>query len=151
MKNNELTAVKAEMPSLEGLPQPVIEYVLGLVSENVALKASFNPVDIPEDAVDAFGNTAQFDWDSNESGSWTWVENDTEVIRAVLDAMPKPETPSTDAFTAELRAQGVDDFTTQLGDKASQLSPSSNVYKVLKGVVFSGVEFAANLRAGRKG
>ncbi len=39
MKNNELTAVKAEMPSLDGLPQPVIEYVMGLVAENVALKS----------------------------------------------------------------------------------------------------------------
>lgn len=37
MKNNELTEVKPVMPSLEGLPQEVIEYVHGLVAENAAL------------------------------------------------------------------------------------------------------------------
>jgi hypothetical protein len=39
MKNNELTEVKAAMPSLEGLPQEVIEYVQGLVAERDALVA----------------------------------------------------------------------------------------------------------------
>lgn len=34
MKNKELTEVKAVMPSLEGLPQEVIEYVRGLLAEN---------------------------------------------------------------------------------------------------------------------
>lgn len=147
MKNNELTAVKAVIPSLEGLPQEVIEYVSGLVAENVALKASFNPVDIPEDAVDAFGNTAQFDWDSNESGSWTWVENDTEVIRAVLDAMPKPEAPNTDAFTAELRAQGVDELSDQLMNASVKRDEINGIARAIDICE----EFAANLRAGRKG
>lgn len=34
MNNNELTEVKAVMPSLEGLPQEVIEYVRGLLAKN---------------------------------------------------------------------------------------------------------------------
>ena len=38
MKNNELTEVKPVMPSLEGLPQEVIEYVHGLVAENAGFK-----------------------------------------------------------------------------------------------------------------
>lgn len=119
----------------------VIEYVHGLVAENAALKAAFNPVEIPEDAVDALGNTAEFDWDSNESGSWTWVENDTDVIRAVLDAMPKPETPLTEAFTSELRAQGVDEFARTFNSETIEGSSMVMVAKT----------FAANLRAGRKG
>lgn len=79
-----------------------------LAGENSSLKSAFNPNEISEAAIDAFSNTATFDWDSNESGSWTWVENDSEVIRAVLSTMSLPETPATDAILAEIRAQGVD-------------------------------------------
>lgn len=123
-----------------------------LVAENTALKSAFNPVEIPEDAVDAFGNTAEFDWDSNESGSWTWVENDTDVIRAVLDAMPKPETPNTDAFTAELRAQGADTVAEYHKVRVDALidvdRKGANEHKVS---YMAARDVAANLRAGRKG
>ncbi|HGH4596333.1 TPA: hypothetical protein ACJIWN_002125 [Enterobacter cloacae] len=78
-----------------------------LAAENAGLKAAFIPEEIPEEAVDALQNTAEFDWDSNDTGSWQWIENDTDVIRAVLDAL-KPETPATDAFLAEVRASGVE-------------------------------------------
>ncbi|MFS7358998.1 hypothetical protein [Rahnella inusitata] len=37
MENNELTEVKSSIPSLEGLPQEVIQYVHGLVAENVRM------------------------------------------------------------------------------------------------------------------
>lgn len=154
MKNNELTEVKPVMPSLEGLPQEVIEYVHGLVAENAALKAAFNPVEIPEDAVDALGNTAEFDWDSNESGSWTWVENDTDVIRAVLDAMPKPETPLTDAFTAELRAQGVGQSAADMWKRGNELVAESAQKSLVVQVRLAAKladTYVDNLRAGRKG
>lgn len=75
-----------------------------LAAENAGLKAAFIPEEIPEEAVYALQNTAEFDLDSNDTGSWQWIENDTDVIRAVLDAL-KPETPATDAFLAEVRAQ----------------------------------------------
>jgi hypothetical protein len=59
--------------------------------------------------------------------------------------------PNTNAFTAELRAQGVDEFASNIGAEAAGLSMSSNAYKAIKSTVFRAVNFAANLRAGRKG
>lgn len=78
-----------------------------LAAENAGLKAALNPEVIPEVAVEAFTETVIMDHDWNETSEWSWVENDTDVIRAVLEAI-KPETPATDAFLAEVRAQGVD-------------------------------------------
>uniref|UniRef100_UPI00385138D1 hypothetical protein n=1 Tax=Raoultella ornithinolytica TaxID=54291 RepID=UPI00385138D1 len=64
-----------------------------LAAENVGLKAAFSPEEIPAEAVDAFMDTAVMDHDWNDTSEWSWVENETEVIRAVLDAL-KPETPA---------------------------------------------------------
>lgn len=75
-----------------------------LAVENTTLKTAFNPEEIPDDAVNAFTDTAIMDSDWDESGSWSYVENDTDVIRAVLDAL-KPETPATDSILSEVRAQ----------------------------------------------
>lgn len=68
-----------------------------LAAENAGLKAALNPEVIPEVAVEAFTETVIMDHDWNETSEWSWVENDTDVIRAVLEAI-KPETPATDAF-----------------------------------------------------
>lgn len=80
-----------------------------VVAENAALKSAFNPEVIPEEAVEAFTETAIMDHDWNDTGEWSWVENDTDVIRAVLEAI-KPETPATDAMLNALRAEGVELF-----------------------------------------
>lgn len=77
-----------------------------LAAENVALKAVFSQGEIPSEAVDAFMETAVMDHDWNETSEWSWVENETEVIHAVLDAL-KPETPATDAYLAGIKADGV--------------------------------------------
>ena len=77
-----------------------------LAAENAALKSALNPEVIPDAAVEAFTETAIMGHDWNETGEWSWVENDTDVIRAVLEAI-KTETPATDAYLAEVRAQGV--------------------------------------------
>ncbi|WP_254303163.1 hypothetical protein [Rahnella sp. BCC 1045] len=111
----------------------VIEYVHGLVAENAALKELIEQ------------HAAGFVVCENCSHEEPCETDD------IVALYRSTETPATDAFTAELRAQGVDEFTTRLGAKAAILSTSSNVYKVLKSIIFSGVEFAANLRAGRKG
>ena len=78
---------------------------VALAAENAALKEAFNPEEIPEDAVEAFTETAIMDHDWDDTGEWSWVTNDTDVIRAVLAAMTAPETPDTDAYLAEVRAQ----------------------------------------------
>lgn len=77
-----------------------------LAAENVALKNVFIQKEIPSEAVDAFMETAVMDHDWNETSEWSWVENETEVIHAVLDAL-KPETPATDAFLAGIKADAI--------------------------------------------
>ena len=74
-----------------------------LAAENVALKAVFSQEEIPSEAVDAFMETAVMDHDWNETSEWSWVENETEVIHAVLDAL-KPDTPATDRIVAGIKA-----------------------------------------------
>lgn len=77
-----------------------------LAAENVALKAVFIQGEIPSEAVDAFMETAVMDHDWNETSEWLWVENETEVIHAVLDAL-KPETPATDRIVAGIKADAI--------------------------------------------
>lgn len=76
-----------------------------LATENVALKNVFSQKEIPSEAVDAFMETAVMDHDWNETSEWSWVENETEVIHAVLDAL-KPDTPATDRIVAGFKADG---------------------------------------------
>lgn len=80
-----------------------------LAAENAGLKAALNPEVIPDTAVESFNETAVIDHDWNDTSEWSWVENDTDVIRAVLEAIT-PETTATDAFLAEMRAQGLNAF-----------------------------------------
>lgn len=91
-----------------------------LAGENVALKAVFSQGEIPSEAVDAFMETAVMDHDWNETSEWSWVENETEVIHAVLDAL-KPETPATDRIVAEAEARGVERAIAHLEKKFSNI------------------------------
>ncbi|HCM7950021.1 TPA: hypothetical protein ACXP4D_005184 [Klebsiella pneumoniae] len=91
-----------------------------VVGENVALKAVFSQGEIPSEAVDAFMETAVMDHDWNETSEWSWVENETEVIHAVLDAL-KPETPATDRIVAEAEARGVEKAIAHLDKKFSNI------------------------------
>lgn len=104
-------SVANEIRSLRALRDMAIQalksQVEQLAAENVALKAVFSQKEIPSEAVDAFMETAVMDHDWNETSEWSWVENETEVIHAVLDAL-KPETPATDRIFAEAEARGVE-------------------------------------------
>lgn len=91
-----------------------------LATENVALKNVFSQKEIPSEAVDAFMETAVMDHDWNETSEWSWVENETEVIHAVLDAL-KPETPATDRIVAEAEARGVEKAIAHLENKFSNI------------------------------
>lgn len=91
-----------------------------LAAENVALKAVFSQEEIPSEAVDAFMETAVMDHDWNETSEWSWVENETEVIHAVLDAL-KPDTPATDRIVAEAEARGVEKAIAHLEKKFSNI------------------------------
>lgn len=135
MKNNELTEVKAAMPSLEGLPQEVIEYVHGLVAENAALKSQ---------AVNALGIVGKSIFEY-----WSDLGEITQAFQNIIDA----ETPNTDAFTAELRAQGVDELAEawEAIKPEEGVSMSESTALKYKQRAQDAREFAANLRAGRKG
>ncbi|AWA02697.1 hypothetical protein AAHC53_28965 [Klebsiella variicola subsp. variicola] len=87
-----------------------------LAEENVALKAVFSQGEIPSEAVDAFMETAVMDHDWNETSEWSWVENETEVIHAVLDAL-KPDTPATDRIVAGIKADGVEEWVSSRGGR----------------------------------
>ncbi|MCF6967518.1 hypothetical protein [Klebsiella variicola] len=91
-----------------------------LAAENVALKNVFSQKGIPSEAVDAFMETAVMDHDWNETSEWSWVENETEVIHAVLDAL-KPDTPATDRIVAESEARGVEKAIAHLEKKFSNI------------------------------
>ncbi|MFM3319182.1 hypothetical protein AB8R44_10115 [Klebsiella pneumoniae subsp. ozaenae] len=91
-----------------------------LAAENMALKNVFSQKEIPSEAVDAFMETAVMDHDWNETSEWSWVENETEVIHAVLDAL-KPETPATDRIVAEAEARGVEKAIAHLEKKFSNI------------------------------
>ncbi|MCP6623942.1 hypothetical protein NL507_01520 [Klebsiella pneumoniae] len=114
-----------------------------LAAENVALKAVFSQGEIPSEAVDAFMETAVMDHDWNETSEWSWVENETEVIHAVLDAL-KPETPATDRIVAEAEARGVDKFAAKL-----RIPGDDQFFDALaKGVAIAADDFAKQLRDG---
>ncbi|HHB8031545.1 TPA: hypothetical protein ACN7OP_002428 [Klebsiella pneumoniae] len=91
-----------------------------LAAENAALKNVFIQKEIPSEAVDAFMETAVMDHDWNDTSEWSWVENETEVIHAVLDAL-KPETPATDRIVAEAEARGVEKAIAHLEKKFSNI------------------------------
>lgn len=81
-----------------------------LAAENVALKAAFHPSDIPSEWTDVFGDTAVIEHDAagdnqGHSISWSWVDNQEEVIKSVLLAVDKGiETPATDRIVAVIKA-----------------------------------------------
>ncbi|MEB6438563.1 hypothetical protein MXM79_19825 [Raoultella ornithinolytica] len=116
-----------------------------LATENVALKNVFSHKEIPSEAVDAFMETAVMDHDWNDTSEWSWVENETEVIRAVLNAL-KPETPATDRIVAGIKADGVEEFAEKLripGD-----DPFMDA--VADGVAGAADSYAKQLREGAK-
>ncbi|MGU5416350.1 hypothetical protein ACV1MK_24725 [Klebsiella michiganensis] len=108
---------------------------LDVTAENVALKAVFSQGEIPSEAVDAFMETAVMDHDWNETSEWSWVENETEVIHAVLDAL-KPDTPATDRIVAGIKADGVEEWVSSRGGRWN-------------GTTEEALKFAKQLREGK--
>ncbi len=107
MKNNELTAVKAEMPLLDGLSQQVKDYVLGLVAENAVLKSSReilanNALETCNEVYSAgYRNTALHDGLMESTGDRNRFPS---PIRALVSEATRPmETPDTDAAIAEIK------------------------------------------------
>ncbi|ECS0067207.1 ead/Ea22-like family protein [Salmonella enterica] len=76
-----------------------------LAAENVGLKAALSPEVIPDAAIEAVFEVARIDREWNEVYEFAFVDNEDEVVRAVLNAVAPTETLATDAFLAEMRAQ----------------------------------------------
>ncbi|ENA1193092.1 TPA: hypothetical protein MI669_08830 [Klebsiella pneumoniae] len=151
-----LQAVNELIASLESAGEPSIreqkflklaKAFKQLAAENVALKAVFSQKEIPSEAVDAFMETAIMDHDWNETSEWSWVENETEVIHAVLDAL-KPETPATDAFLAGIKADGVEMFALMFAEEAIKDNNITTGWKARASRAAS--EYAELLREGAK-
>ncbi|EIX9225228.1 hypothetical protein MLJ92_003082 [Klebsiella pneumoniae] len=119
-----------------------------LATENVALKNVFSQKEIPSEAVDAFMETAVMDHDWNETSEWSWVENETEVIHAVLDAL-KPDTPATDRIVAGIKADGVEVFVEKCREE-SMRAISSDIRNNWWLASEHADDFAKQLREGAK-
>lgn len=143
MKNNELTEVKPVMPSLEGLPQEVIEYVHGLVAENLELKA--------ENCIQDFIITAVKDLVRESEGVIGWHRNgDVASWDEVLPELSHSETPATDAAIAEIKSEEAQNMYESILDNPSVYDMESLVDS-LESYAENKKAFAANLRAGRTG
>ncbi|MFK8256828.1 hypothetical protein ACFL9S_03480 [Erwinia sp. AnSW2-5] len=125
------------------------EQVRALAAENVALKSVFNTEEISEEAVEAFTETAIMDHDWDDTGSWSWVDNDSDVIRAVLAAI-KPETPATDAAIREIvetsRAEGIHFAANRIlaAWESGFINDTPAMAYDISGAVLSAIEFLPN-------
>ena len=130
-----LQAVNDLITSLESAGEPSIRVqkflklakaFKQLAAENVAMKAAFHPSDIPSEWTDVFGDTAVIEHDAagdnqGHSISWSWVDNQEEVIKSVLLAVDKSiETPATDRIVAGIKADGVEMFVEKCREKSKQ-------------------------------
>ncbi|WP_373371146.1 hypothetical protein [Klebsiella quasipneumoniae] len=119
-----------------------------LAAENVALKAAFHPSDIPSEWTDVFGDTAVIEHDAagdnqGHSISWSWVDNQEEVIKSVLLAVDKGiETPATDRIVAGIKADGVEQYAALFADTVNMEREHNQQFH--KGTLW----FAKQLREG---
>ncbi len=119
-----------------------------LAAENAALKAAFAPKEIPTEATDVFSDTAILKIDGDEFHSSQWVDNEADVIRAVLDFF-KPETTATDAILASLRAEGVEMLAAIAGNECKRYKSINDRagLRKWKSIVILCSDFAAQLRS----
>lgn len=125
----------------------VAKLCVQLAAENAALKAVFIQKEIQSEAVDAFMETAVMDHDWNETSEWSWVENETDVIHAVLDAL-KPDTHATDRIVAGIKADGVGEFIGLLQQHVDDGDFVGDEVAVIVGAIDCGKEFCEQLREG---
>lgn len=127
-----------------------------MAAENAGLRAALRPSYIPCEWTDAFGDTAVIEHDATgdnqgHSVSWSWVGNQEEVIKSVLLAVDNGiETPSTDAFMAEVRAQGVEQLASLAGNECQRYKSVNDRAGVRKwkSIVILCSDFAAQIRKG---
>lgn len=122
-----------------------------LAAENSALKAAFSPKEIPTRVTDVFSDTAILKIDGDEFHSRQWVDNEEDVVLAVLAAI-KPETPATDKIVDHQRAEGVEEFAAWqkgVADTYADLHPGSVGEQEARNAEKLALKFAAYLREGQ--
>jgi len=136
MKNNELTAVKGEMPSFDGLPQPVIEYVMGLVAENQKLKSTIAEINNELCGKGFEVSGWHLNGDLEPLDNW-FTDNGWDV----------PETINTDAAIADIESVGAEKMFNLVEPAVRNFCNPVTTGFIIEELV----SLAANLRAGRKG
>lgn len=80
-----------------------------MAAENAALKQVFVTKYFSREVTDVFSDTAVLKIDGDEHYCHQWVDNDSDVIRAVLTSIKAENpTPATDAYLNSVRAEGAD-------------------------------------------
>lgn len=78
-----------------------------MAAENAALKQVFVMKEFSTEVTDVFSDTAVLKIDGDEHHCHQWVDNDSDVIRAVLTSIKSENpTPATDAYLNSVRAEG---------------------------------------------
>ena len=119
----------------------VIEYVHGLVAEKEALKQAIpkpKEIDFHDDRLDDVSVAEQVGFN--------------HAISKITKSMQ--ETPNTEAFIAELRAQGVGEFAADMWKRGNELVAEGGQQRLVVQVRLAAKladTYVDNLRAGRKG
>ncbi|WP_077174057.1 hypothetical protein [Yersinia proxima] len=102
-----------------------------LASENVVLKSAIEFATAP-DMWEEHGDLLEYKY-------LDWY---VDVLNKALDG-----TPATAQALNEIKAQGVDEFSSELGLLANCYRPDTPQYRAIKSTVFKAVKFAACLRS----
>lgn len=128
----------------------LMERCIALAAENAGLKESEVPLGAIENGR-AFADRLEAYPFECEGGNLNMC-SDWQELRRCFEHLSewvmhnRSETPATNAFLAEVRAQGVEMFSNAIGVSYQKLKPGSAQAKALKNVVFLAVHFAAQLR-----
>ncbi|STR24000.1 hypothetical protein [Klebsiella oxytoca] len=112
-----------------------------LAAENVGLKS--------------FGDKLN-DMHNTLNGEGTGIQGRAEVacqqvaLEAAMEEFDAIETPATDRIYAGIKADGVEEFSADLGAVYQQLRQGSAQAKTVKSVIFRAAAFSAALREGAK-
>lgn len=119
-----------------------IEKFNAMAAENAALKQVFVTKYFSREVTDVFSDTAVLKIDGDEHYCHQWVDNDSDVIRAVLTSIKSENpTPATDTYLNSVRADAVETFAVELAHRVHR-SEYSKYFED------EAIKFAANLRYG---
>ena len=126
-----------------------------LVSEVEKLRAERNQLAAENVALKAFGDKLN-DMHNALNGEGTGIQGRAEVacqqvaLEAAMEEFDDIKTPATDRIVAGIKADGVEEFSADLGAVYQQLRQGSAQAKTVKSVIFRAAAFSAALREGAK-